>query len=101
MGPEGNSAAKFLEAMKKLMKQDEKVTGQPVFVSGLKRVVVESEDDIFAMYRNSVFCPCFRGNTPAQKCFFDVLLSTCIPVVLEYEKYHEKGYPTYFREILI
>ena len=34
------------------------------------------------LYRDSVFCPCFRGDRPATRRIFDAMLSGCIPVVL-------------------
>eukprot|EP00584_Thalassiosira_punctigera_P025694 CAMPEP_0172557006 /NCGR_PEP_ID=MMETSP1067-20121228/70855_1 /TAXON_ID=265564 ORGANISM="Thalassiosira punctigera, Strain Tpunct2005C2" /NCGR_SAMPLE_ID=MMETSP1067 /ASSEMBLY_ACC=CAM_ASM_000444 /LENGTH=506 /DNA_ID=CAMNT_0013345967 /DNA_START=356 /DNA_END=1876 /DNA_ORIENTATION=- len=37
------------------------------------------------MYRDSVFCPTFPGDTPPQKRFFDVIMMGCIPVVLEFD----------------
>lgn len=37
---------------------------------------------VMSLYRESIFCPIFRGDTPDQKRFFDVILSGCIPVVM-------------------
>jgi hypothetical protein len=37
---------------------------------------------VMNLYRESIFCPVFRGDTPDQKRFFDVILSGCIPVVM-------------------
>jgi hypothetical protein len=88
----------FILEMKGLVEQNQTVGGLPVFVSGLQRRVIEREDEILALYRRSIFCPCVRGDTPAQKRFFDVLLSGCIPVVLEFEESHEVGFPSFFRE---
>ena len=34
------------------------------------------------LYRDSVFCPCFRGDRPITRRIFDAMLSGCIPVVL-------------------
>lgn len=36
------------------------------------------------LYRESIFCPVFRGDTPQQKRFFDAILSGCIPVVFSH-----------------
>ena len=36
------------------------------------------------LYRQSILCPCFRGDTPDQKRFFDAVLSGCIPVVMSH-----------------
>jgi len=74
------------------------IAGLPIYVSGLDRRVLENETVLFDVYRDSIFCPCLRGNTPAQKRFFDVLMSGCIPVVLEYEKSSELGQVSYFKE---
>lgn len=86
----------FLDIMHELHVQNKTIAGRPFYVSGLERRVLGQENDFFAVYRDSIFCPCFRGNTPAQKRFFDVLLSGCIPVVLSYNTSHEKGYPSFF-----
>ena len=87
----------FLQTMKVLSEKNNTIAGRSVFVSGLQRRVIEREDEILSLYRRSVFCPCIRGDTPAQKRFFDALLSGCIPVVLEYEYSHEEGYTSFFR----
>jgi hypothetical protein len=42
------------------------------------------ESEVMKLYRESIFCPIFRGDSPIQKRFFDVLLSGCIPVVMTY-----------------
>lgn len=52
-----------------------------------KRKMV-GEAETMQQYRDSVFCPVFRGDEPNQKRFFDALLSGCIPVVMAH----------YFRE---
>ena len=44
------------------------------------------------MYEESIFCPCFPGDTPTQKRFFDVILMGCIPVVLSFPT-HVNGKP--------
>jgi hypothetical protein len=97
IGEKFNERNEFLSAMELLMKRNQTVAGRQVNVTGLERRVIESEDDVFSLYRNSVFCPCFRGNTPAQKRFFDVLLSGCIPVIIAHDKSHEKGHPSFFQ----
>ena len=37
------------------------------------------------LYKDSIFCPTFPGDTPPQKRFFDVILMGCIPVVLSFD----------------
>ena len=44
--------------------------------------------NFFKIYKNSIFCLCLPGDGPAQKRFFDVILSGCIPVVLEWPIYN-------------
>ncbi len=36
------------------------------------------------LYQDSTFCPCLPGDTVTQKRFFDVILSGCLPVVLQF-----------------
>ena len=43
-----------------------------------------NETDVMRLYRDSIFCPIFRGDSPIQKRFFDAILSGCIPVVMAY-----------------
>lgn len=53
-------------------------------------VKLNGEAHAMQLYRDSIFCPFFRGDRPAQKRVFDTILSGCIPVVLayHYEKDH-------------
>jgi len=45
------------------------------------------------------FCPCLRGDEPPQKRIFDVLLSGCIPIVLEHTPSLEEGWPSFFAPV--
>ncbi|GKY91146.1 hypothetical protein MPSEU_000087400 [Mayamaea pseudoterrestris] len=54
-----------------------------------------NEMEILEAYRDTIFCPCLRGDEPPQKRFFDVILSGCLPVVLEYDSI-EESYPSWF-----
>ena len=51
-------------------------------------VKLVGEEHAMQLYRDSIFCPFFRGDRPAQKRVFDTILSGCIPVALahHYEK---------------
>lgn len=44
-----------------------------------------NERDSFEIYRQSIFCPILRGDSPPQKRLFDAIMSGCIPVVLAYK----------------
>ena len=72
------------------------IGGMPIHLStngndrNLKR-----HDIAMNIYRNSTFCPILPGDDCAQKRFFDVILSGCIPVVLRYPS-DEKGWPSWF-----
>lgn len=87
----------FLQEMEKLTAENNTIAGRPVQVVSLDRRVLSNERNIFSIYQQSIFCPCFRGNTPAQKRFFDVILNGCIPLVLQYYESHEAGYPSFFK----
>jgi hypothetical protein len=54
------------------------------------------EGRVQEIYRDTIFCPCLRGDEPPQKRIFDAMLAGCIPVVLEYDTSHEQGYPSHF-----
>jgi hypothetical protein len=75
------------------------IAGKPIMVSDITSTdrSLSNERDILDLYQDSIFCPCLRGDTPAQKRIFDALLSGCIPVTLEYESYDfRKQYPSHF-----
>jgi hypothetical protein len=74
------------------------IAGMPIMVSGIQGArTLSNERDILDLYQDSIFCPCFRGDTPAQKRIFDALLSGCIPVTIEYEEsYDKRKYPSHF-----
>jgi len=72
------------------------IFGKPIYLStsandrNLKR-----HDIAMDIYRNSTFCPILAGDDTGQKRFFDVILSGCIPVVLQYTS-DEKGWSSWF-----
>jgi hypothetical protein len=75
------------------------IAGKPIMVSDMTSTdrTLSNERDVLDLYQDSIFCPCLRGDTPAQKRIFDALLSGCIPVVLEYESYDSRSrYPSHF-----
>ena len=75
----------FFEAYKALP-NNQTLGGLPSFVIELKeRTLRGGEVHTQQVYRDSVFCPTLRGDSPPQKRFFDALLSGCIPVVLAHE----------------
>ena len=74
--------------------------GMPVEIIVIreKRKMV-GEAHTMQLYRDSVFCPVFRGDTPDQKRFFDAILSGCIPVVMAHywkEGNDERNSTSYF-----
>ena len=88
----------FMEAVEKFRNEtDGSLAGLPLQVKGyLARFRrIGSEGKILESYRDSIFCPILRGDTPNQKRFFDVILSGCIPVALEYPS-SEAGCPSHF-----
>jgi hypothetical protein len=77
------------------------IGGKPIMVSDISSAdqrSLSNERDILDLYQDSIFCPCLRGDTPAQKRIFDALLSGCIPVVLEYESYEGRRFPSHFEQ---
>jgi hypothetical protein len=81
----GNGWARvaFFQAIETL--ENYTIAGMPILVSGIsKSRTMVGEADIQQAYRESIFCPCLRGDEPPQKRFFDALLSGCIPVVLDH-----------------
>jgi hypothetical protein len=66
--------------------------GLPVHVSDMDQGrKLQSEQETLQKYRQSIFCPFFRGDSPNQKRFFDVIMSGCIPVAMTYKWSDEKG----------
>lgn len=61
-------------------------------IDGFSRTMPD-EATTMQRYRESIFCPCFRGDRPDVKRFFDVLLSGCIPVLMTH---YTDGIPSYF-----
>ena len=60
--------------------------GMPVHITGfLNKRKLPNEQETMKLYRQSVFCPFLRGDTPQQKRLFDTIMSGCIPVVLAYK----------------
>ena len=83
----------FFDKAQEYVSQNQTIGGRKFFVSDK---IVDGEEEIFRLYKDSIFCPCLHGDTPGQKRIFDVWLSGCIPVVLEYDQSHETGYPSHF-----
>jgi hypothetical protein len=71
------------------------IAGMPIMVTGLSDRSPSDERDILDLYQDAIFCPCLKGDTPAQKRIFDAILSGCIPVTLEYESF-EPNFPSHF-----
>jgi hypothetical protein len=95
-----NVRAEFMDVAESIMTSYDNQTsggiaGMPIMVTGLMNRSLSDESDILGLYQDAIFCPCFKGDTPAQKRIFDALLSGCIPVTLEYSSF-EKGYPSHF-----
>jgi hypothetical protein len=61
-----------------------------IHVQGRRRM--PDEQETMQLYRQSLFCPSLRGDSPNQKRFFDALLSGCIPVVMAYTRNNETSY---------
>jgi len=83
----------YYQAAMEYIGQNKTIGGHPLYVLAES---VNAEQEIYDVYKDSIFCPCLRGDTPGQKRLFDAMLNGCIPVVLEYEDSHEKGYPSHF-----
>ena len=84
----------FYEAVQRLPNQT--LAGRPTLVTAVQHRVIAGEAEIQQAYRDSVFCPCLRGDEPPQKRFFDALLGGCIPVVIAYSNSKEPPYPSWF-----
>ena len=63
------------------------ILGLPVVIRLLHKTGRRMRDERGALqlYRDSLFCPVLRGDTPVQKRLFDAILSGCIPAVLAYK----------------
>ena len=92
---EQNVRQMFFDKAQRYVSQNQTLGGRQVFVSD---TMVDAEEEIFKVYKDSIFCPCLHGDTPGQKRIFDVWLSGCIPVVFEYHESHETGYPSHFEQ---
>jgi hypothetical protein len=69
------------------------LVNRPMMVGELSaRRSMGNEVEILETYRDTIFCPCLRGDEPPQKRFFDVILSGCLPVVLEHPAIHDGHY---------
>lgn len=72
------------------------LVGRPVIVTALgKRRTLQGEQYVQQVYRDSVFCPCLRGDEPPQKRFIDAILAGCLPVVLSHPS-RTHGMPSHF-----
>lgn len=72
------------------------IAGFPVLISALgQRRTMPNERSVLEDYRNAIFCPCLRGDEPPQKRLFDVMMSGCIPVVLDFPS-KDPGYRSHF-----
>ena len=86
----------FFEAYEALP-NNQTLGGLPTLVNGLQgRQIHGGELHILQAYRDSVFCPTLRGDSPPQKRFFDVLLNGCIPVVLAHDESTDPPFLSYF-----
>ena len=93
---ESNDRRAFFEAYEALP-NNQTLGGLPTLVNGLKgRHIQGGELHILQAYRDSVFCPTLRGDSPPQKRFFDVLLNGCIPVVLAHDESTDPPFASYF-----
>lgn len=92
---EQNVRQVFFDAAQEYASQNKTLGGRLVYV---RDTMVDKEEEIFDVYRDSIFCPCLHGDTPGQKRIFDVWLSGCIPVVLEYDRSLEAGHPSHFEQ---
>lgn len=89
----GKSRKAFMDAAANVSK----LAGKPVLISGLGPLrSMPNEKDVMASYRDSIFCPCLRGDSPPQKRFFDSILSGCIPVVLTYPAKGDRHHVSHF-----
>ena len=100
--------------------------GLPFVVERLYKWTAERQDFVFQSYRQSIFCPCLPGDnarkwkrkcclgtgtvlttctrrltvaspaTTAQKRFFDVILSGCLPVVLSFNESRLPGRKSWY-----
>lgn len=103
----------FSQILDNMTRENQTIAGMPIMykkLSKVKRVFVNELTIFNDMYGKSIFCPCLRGDGPAQKRIFDVWMSGCIPVVLKYNTSHETSrrgqlgggsgsqqqYPTFF-----
>lgn len=95
----GQPRALFLAAVNQhLNTTDGRLAGLPIHVRGSLGPArqIGSEKATLELYRNSIFCPILRGDEPPQKRFFDVMMSGCIPVVLEGATTNDPLYPSHF-----
>ena len=65
-----------------------------IHVEGRRRM--PDEQETMALYRQSLFCPSLRGDSPNQKRFFDAILSGCIPVVITHRFGKSNNETSYF-----
>lgn len=76
----------------------DRVGGKPIrFVDLGKRRAPMTEEDMAKVYRQSIFCPIFPGDTAQQKRFFDAMLNGCIPLVPAWESMDSTEFPSNFR----
>jgi len=96
------------------------IGGYPFVMSNLKQWTPKRQDYVYETYRQSIFCPCLPGDNArelkmsclvksscckaltltlfaAQKRFFDVIMSGCLPVVLSYNISRVEGHKSWFR----
>ncbi|CAB9504478.1 expressed unknown protein [Seminavis robusta] len=83
---------------------DSTIGGLPVQIGSLqgKERNIDKEQATFELYQNSIFCLILPGDGPAQKRFFDVIMSGCIPVVFVSQRRQNldpsvaKAYPSWW-----
>jgi hypothetical protein len=69
----------------------------PIRVKGMRNWTPENKEEAFEAYHESVFCPCLPGDFPAQKRFFDSMMSGCLPVVVSANTSVYPGRKSWFR----
>jgi len=74
------------------------IGGLPVHVQVLGRQrALQKEQDVLDLYQNATFCMILPGDGPAQKRFFDAIMSGCIPVVISFPATTDPGSPAWWK----
>lgn len=81
----------FLDAVNTTF-PDRTLAGLPVHIGSLgSGRNMPQEQAAFELYQDSIFCLILPGDGPAQKRFFDVILSGCIPVAFVLDRYGDNS----------